>query len=185
MTPKYKVHIGFITSDGVTIRPGEYEGTEFDMAEARRRSYVTSIVPGGAATVPTVKIEEKIPDDILTKINLGQNSGDLPTITLGQTTTLLVAEGFKINYATETEIVNLKYVGKKAAKKVIEAREVKWFDSYSELNKRAPLYGGKIWEDAAFIDFSHPIKQDEAELQVVISDTGSDNSNVTKKYSSK
>lgn len=180
MTPKYKVHIGFITSDGVTIRPGEYEGTEFDMAEARRRSYVTPIADG-SAVIPTVKIERKVTDDVLTRIDIGQNSGDLPTVTLSQPTTLLVAEGFKINTETEKELVNLKYVGKKAAKKVIEAREESWFEGYSELNKRVPLYGGKVWEDVAYIDFSHPTKQDEAELHVVMTETGSDNSNVTKK----
>lgn len=174
---KYKVHIGFVTSDGVTIPPGEYTGVEFDMAEARRRSYVTTIISGKS---PTVKIE-KVPEDTLTKVTIGKNSGDLPTIDLEQTSTVLSVEGFKVNYATESELINLKYVGKKAAKKVIEARKESWFVEYFDLNKRVPLHGGKRWEDVAFIDFSRPTKQDEAELRVIISETGSDNSNATKK----
>jgi hypothetical protein len=182
MTKKFKVHIGFITSDGVRIVPGEYDGTEFDVAEARRRSYITNVLPGSKDS--PVEIEHKITDDVLTKVKMGVESGDLPTITLRQTQELLVPKAIKINYATVAELIELKYVGKKTAERVVELRDVEWFDNYGDLNRRVALQGSRVWEDVAYMDFAHPIKQDVNQLQVSISDTGS-RYNAEPKQSSK
>jgi hypothetical protein len=170
---KYKIHIGFITSDGVPIQPGEYDGTEFDITEARRRSYVTNVVSGVADKA--INIQNTITDDVLIPITLGRNSGDLPTVVLVKEEKVVTVVPFKINYATETDILNLKHVGKKTAKRVVEAREEQWFENYGDLNKRIPLQPKYSWEDVDYMDFSHPDTQDEFRLQVMVSETGTSN----------
>ena len=51
-----------------------------------------------------------------------------------------------INKASEIELSSLKGIGRSTAKKVIELREVSPFVSFSDLEERVGLWGGRTWD---------------------------------------
>lgn len=147
----YRVHVGFITSNGVVVKPGVYPESELDIAEASRRSYVTvalNLVPD-AADITVDKVES---------IEIKQSGGriansDIAVVKLDAEVTSVRPVEIYINTADVKTIVDLKFVGQKTASRVINERQLAVFESYKDLNKRVPLGAGKKWEAVAHIKF--------------------------------
>jgi DNA uptake protein ComE-like DNA-binding protein len=174
---QFKVHVGFITSNGVIIRPGIYDDGTFDVAEARRRSYITE-VNGTDIQVP---VEHKASDNVITDIKFEpvKNADAIELIDIRTKPTENQIKPVDINKATETEIIGLAYVGKKTAQKVIALRKEVPFTDYQDLDKRVPLTS-KSWEDVGYILFEYKLAVDNTSLGMEVIETGSSNAKQSK-----
>lgn len=176
---EYQVHVAFISANGVIFRPGIYSETEIDVAEARRRSYITLIRSGKSSKVEanTKKIDkDNKGDDKVKEVKIVADNPKEDNIDLKTVEATVIDEPllkFKVNYANLQEFIDLKYVGKKTGEKAIRERKTKYFTDYQDLNARVPLHGTNHWEDVTLIDFESPKKIDEAYLNTEVVDTGS------------
>ena len=147
-TPKrrYRIFPSYISSNGTTIHSGEYDETEIDVDEARKKSTALLV---NAASFQSVKPITDSFDLNMTPTN---------DINFQNKSTLFVVEvkRLKINSCSTGEIEAIKYVGKVAAQKIYEARKDAKIRSYTELDKIAPIKGNKTWADIAVIDFELP-----------------------------
>lgn len=173
---QYKVHIAYIRATGEIIRPGIYNEDEIDHAEALARSYVTDISTDSFVGAGLVKEKEDNPvkDVQLTSdAKVITDQAEIKEITLGKTVEVDV-EGFKINTASITAIIELKYVGKKTADKVVNARKTQPFASYEDLDTRVPLPASRKWRDVIYMNFDYPRKAPTIKQEVFeVVDTGS------------
>ena len=136
----YKIFPSYINYDGFVVHATDSaeEGT-FDLEEARKKSTVILVNASEFQTVtPTTS-----PDISFIPSN---------DLTFDNTTTIHTVKKLKINSADASEIEALKFVGKVATQKIVEARKDVKIESYSQLDKIAPLKSKK-WEDIAVIDF--------------------------------
>lgn len=145
----YKIHIAYVTTNGTVVTPGIYKDTEFDLAEARNKSIVT--LENTSVEVETTPVVDDIP-----LVKLEPIVSDISTIELKAVVSNVKATPVKINTAKESDLVALKHIGVKIAKKVIAERAVSKFVSYDDLDKRVPLTGGKKWQDITYLDFELP-----------------------------
>lgn len=166
---QYKVHVGFITSDGVILRPGIYDDGTFDVAEARRRSYITEV----NAVEIEVPVEHKPSDNVVEEIKFNPvtNSDAIELIDIRTKPIENQVKPVNINKATETDIIGLKFVGKKTAQKVISLRKNEPFTSYQDLDERVPLTS-KSWEEVGYLVFDYELPINNAKLGIEVVETG-------------
>lgn len=165
---KYKVHTTYINVNGVLVCAGIYNETDIDLAEARKKSIITS--HDIEDSVNTIKSTENINIDSIDKIGLQiitDNSSDtykktednIKLIELEPSTTVTTVEKLKINLIEEKEFIEkkIKYVGKATVAKVIKERSTQEFSSYLDLDTRVPLSLGKTWENTVAVDFTKKV----------------------------
>ena len=140
---KYRIFPAYINGEGHTVPAGEYYEYEINLNEARQRS--TAILVN-ASEFQTVTPTNPSPDISFIPSN---------DLTFDNTTTIHTVKKLKINSADASEIEALKFVGKVATQKIVEARKDAKIETYSQLDKIAPLKSKK-WEDIAVIDFELP-----------------------------
>jgi DNA uptake protein ComE-like DNA-binding protein len=141
---RYKIHTAYVSGNGSLVPAGTYDAEEINLIEARQRSIVTR----EDATVKITKTE--LPNAMpVTVIGEPPDVLDL-TPEVIQTDVELV----DINHINKTDLIALKYIGRKTAETVLEERDIRSFSGYGDLNKRAPLPRQRKWEDAHAIDFA-------------------------------
>ena len=140
---KYRIFPAYLNSSGFLVPEGEYLETEIDLNEARQRS--TAILVN-ASDFQDIKPTTAAPD-----INFVQSND----VSFQNVPVIVSVKKLKINSADASEIEALKFVGKVAAHKVIEARKDAKIETYAQLDRIAPLKSKK-WEDIAVIDFELP-----------------------------
>lgn len=140
---QYKIHIAYINTSGTLVPGGIYEEGTFDLAEARKKSLVT------LANIDFEKSTQH--PDVIPVFKFNQTD-EIPKVEIKATTETVTIKPLKINSATVKEIEALKYVSKKTAEQVVEARKTKSFSTYGELDKLVPLKG-KNWQDISNLDF--------------------------------
>lgn len=147
----YRVHVGFIDSNGVVIKPGVYSENEVNVAEASRRSYITPEL--------NYSLEAKdVKADSVAQVEVKSNSSttastDIKDISLEVEPEQNSPTQVQINYITKTAIVDLKYIGHKTAEKVVSERSKSPFVSYADLDERVPLSGNRKWETVGYLGF--------------------------------
>ena len=140
---RYRVHTAYVSSNGSIVPAGVYDADEFNLIEARDRSIVT--VENADIKVKSTTLPNSMP---VKEIGKASDTLDLvPKVV--QTEVDLV----DINSINKTDLIDLKYVGRKTAETVLEQREIKRFTDYKDLNKRAPLPRQRPWEDAHAVKF--------------------------------
>jgi hypothetical protein len=140
----YRIFPAYINSDGHTVLAGEYKEYEIDIAEARAKS--TAILVN-ASDFQNIQSTTAAPDiNFITSNDVSFQN--IPVIAS--------VKKLKINSCEPSEIEALKFVGKVATQKITEARKDAKIVSYAQLDRIAPLKGGKKWEDIAVIDFELP-----------------------------
>ena len=140
---KYRIFPAYINGDGHTVPAGEYLETEINLDEARQRS--TAILVN-ASDFQEIKPTTAAPD-----INfIASNDVSFQNIPV-----IVSVKKLKINSAESSEIEALKFVGKVATQKIVEARKDAKIETYAQLDRIAPLKSKK-WEDIAVIDFELP-----------------------------
>lgn len=147
---KYKVHTSYIDTTGSVVPAGEYDETQIDLAIARARSLVTL----ASANVKVTETNSYKATDIYVDPVVNP---EVKVVNMNPTMTTTTVEKIKINSANKDTLLEIKYVGKAMADKVIQARSTQRFDTYAELNSRVPLPKNVKWEDVSVIDFE-PIK---------------------------
>ena len=140
---KYRIFPAYINGDGHTVPAGEYYEYEINLDEARQRS--TAILVN-ASEFHTVTPTNPSPDISFIPSN---------DLTFDNTTTIHTIKKLKINSCEPSEIEALKFVGKVATQKIVEARKDAKISTYAQLDRIAPLKSKK-WEDIAVIDFELP-----------------------------
>ena len=140
---KYRIFPAYINGDGHTVPAGEYYEYEINLDEARQRS--TAILVN-ASDFQTVTPTTPSPDISFIPSN---------DLTFDNTTTIHTIKKLKINSCEPSEIEALKFVGKVATQKIVEARKDAKISTYAQLDRIAPLKSKK-WEDIAVIDFELP-----------------------------
>lgn len=140
---RYKIFPAYINGEGHTVPEGEYNEYEINLNEARQRSTVI--------LVNASDFQETKPDPVAIDISMTPNCD----ITFQNTTSVISVKKLKINSCTASEIEALKFVGKVATQKIVEARKDAKIESYAQLDRIAPLKSKK-WEDIAVIDFELP-----------------------------
>lgn len=160
---KYTVHTSYINSQGVIIRQGVYSEDEIDVAEARRRSYISLV----GTSAPIEQEVPKLKEDPVAQINIDnvnhtgiKNNDDIAVIKIDTTSEEVVSKNkpvpFKPNTASLSAYIKLPYVGKKTAENAIQARNQAPFLSYQDMDRRVPLSKNRMWEDVAPMDFTTP-----------------------------
>ena len=140
---QYRIFPAYINYDGFVIPEGIYSETEIDVIEARLKSTVV--------LVNASEVGETKPTNTSLDIRLSPTTD----ISFQNTSSVVTVKKLKINSADASEIEALKFVGKVAAHKVIEARKDAKIETYAQLDRIAPLKSKK-WEDIAVIDFELP-----------------------------
>ena len=147
ITPKpkkiYRIFPAYINYDGFVVPSGDMEEGTFDLEEARKKS---TVVLTNASEFQNIRPESVAIDILMTPTN---------DINFQNTTTVHTVKKLKINSADASEIEALKFVGKVATQKIVEARKDAKIESYAQLDRIAPLKSKK-WEDIAVIDFELP-----------------------------
>lgn len=138
---RYRVFPTYISYDGKLVPAGEYDEDEFDINEAREKS--TAILVNASAFAVS-QVVSPFRDTFLNAPNETQLVTTITSNTINK---------LKINTCTATDIESLKFVGRIAAQKIVEARKNGRIKSYQELDKIAPIKGGKTWVDISIIDF--------------------------------
>ena len=139
----YRIFPAYINSDGHTVLAGEYKEHEINIAEARQKS--TAILVN-ASDFQSIQPTTAAPDISFVASN---------DVSFQNVPVIVSVKKLKINSADASEIEALKFVGKVAAHKVIEARKDAKIETYAQLDRIAPLKSKK-WEDIAVIDFELP-----------------------------
>jgi DNA uptake protein ComE-like DNA-binding protein len=177
---RYEVLVAYISYNGVLMKSGVYEAHELDLAEARCKSIILEVDSSSSPAEVTVEKQksgitnEKVrPVETVSKIkdpseeelastaeSYGKNpyQGDTslaPLFLDGNPVTVTMSK-FKINSATVADMLELKHVTKSIAAKVIKARKLEAFISYSDLDSKVPLKG-KSWSDVAVMDFNSSV----------------------------
>lgn len=178
----YKVHLAYLTQQGVVVKAGIYSDAEIDVAEAQKRTIITPVFSG--VELKEEKLNTNFSSDNpldVTKVSLSdsgiqytsENTIDdvVTTKVFGEVTQLSIPT-IKINTASEKDITDLKHVGKKTATKLIKLRNQKWFTSYADLDNKVPLLANKKWKDIALVDFE---ESPEVNLSNNVSFTDSNN----------
>jgi DNA uptake protein ComE-like DNA-binding protein len=140
---RYRIFPAYVNGEGHTVPAGEYYEYEINLNEARQRS--TAILVN-ASEFQTITPTNPSPDISFIPSN---------DLTFDNTTTIHTVKKLKINSCEPSEIEALKFVGKVATQKIVEARKDAKIESYAQLDKIAPLKSKK-WEDIAVIDFELP-----------------------------
>lgn len=140
---KYRIFPAYLNSNGFLVPEGIYDETEIDIAEARAKS--TAILVN-ASEFQTITPTNPSPDISFIPSN---------DLTFDNTTTIHTIKKLKINSCEPSEIEALKFVGKVATQKIVEARKDAKISTYTQLDRIAPLKSKK-WEDIAVIDFELP-----------------------------
>ena len=139
----YRIFPAYINSDGHTVLAGEYKEYEINLNEARQKSTAILI---NASDFQNVQPTTAAPD-----INFVQSND----ISFQNVPVIVNVKKLKINSCEPSEIEALKFVGKVATQKIVEARKDAKISTYAQLDRIAPLKSKK-WEDIAVIDFELP-----------------------------
>lgn len=146
---KYKVHYTYLDSFGRLIQPGVYEDTDIDIAEARNKTVLTAVEID--SVIEAVQIEDKV-----NQLRVGNLSGDVVNeIRLEATVSNYKINTLDINKLSEADLINLKYITKATATKVIDERTKQPFINYADLDKRVPLKGVRKWQDIGAFTFEN------------------------------
>ena len=140
---KYRIFPAYLNSSGFLVPEGVYDETEIDIIEARQKSTAILI---NASDFQNIQPTTAAPD-----INfIASNDVSFQNIPV-----IVSVKKLKINSCEPSEIEALKFVGKVATQKIVEARKDAKIETYSQLDRIAPLKSKK-WEDIAVIDFELP-----------------------------
>lgn len=176
----HRVHVGYITANGEVKKPGVYSSTDIDVAEASARSYVTLEL--NYTHEPDITSSSTISDvKVLSSGAKRDNDDDIKDIVLEPTVTSVKPKEIRINYLTLQQIIDLKYVGKKTADRVILARKDKPFTSYEDMDTRVSLPLNRQWNAVGYITFDAVTSQVDASApSYQITETASPSRNVSK-----
>lgn len=144
---KYKIQKSYTNNNNIVIQAGIYDETDIDLAEARSKSYVTSVDATTFAEQTIEQYSDKYMYFSATPIE------DLKTFNPVVSMVTTVVKALKINSATVDEIAKIKYISRAVAETVANQRATKRFTSYNDLNIRAPLAFSRKWENVAVVDF--------------------------------
>jgi DNA uptake protein ComE-like DNA-binding protein len=140
---QYRIFPAYINYEGFVVPEGIYSETEIDIVEARAKSTAVLV---NASEFQTITPTNPSPDISFIPSN---------DLTFDNTTTIHTVKKLKINSCEPWEIEALKFVGKVATQKIVEARKDAKISTYAQLDRIAPLKSKK-WEDIAVIDFELP-----------------------------
>lgn len=141
---RYRIFPAYINGEGHTVASGEYYEYEINLNEARQRSTAILI---NASDFQEIKPTTAAPDISFVASN---------DVSFQNVPTIAVVNRLKINTASIEDIASIKFVGKVAAAKIIEARKDAKISTYEQLDKITPIKGHKNWQDIAVIDFELP-----------------------------
>lgn len=144
----------YITKDGNVYYPGEYDASNPLPAEILSNPiYVKPSVQEFVAEQKPKAVEEHISVNIQkTKVDEATGNLEINKTSKASDVDIKVVHSkdkaikININEANFQEIQSLRGVGKSAANKVIEYRQLAPFINYTDLNERVPLGFGNSWE---------------------------------------